>query len=235
MVYSTSPCARLLGIISAKASILDSEFSPYQLGRYCQHSGGTTVDNQQLTRRAFLKSASGAAKSSMIVLSLPAILVSCERSRLANLNSEEFSVLSEEEAQEFHAIAARIIPTDETPGATEAGVIYFIDNVLADDRNAEHEVLRQGLRELQVAGALAFNASYFHELEVEQQDQLLTEIEDTRFFGTIRFLTIAGMFSLPEYGGNRDNIGYELIGFEDRHAWQPPFGSYDADYAARGE
>lgn len=191
--------------------------------------------DKQLSRRAFLRSASGAAKSSIIVLGLPAILVSCERSKQANLNNEEFSVLTEEEAQEFHAVAARIIPTDETPGATEAGVIYFIDNVLSDDREAEHETLRLGLRELQLVAALSFNASYFHELEPEQQDQVLTEIEDTSFFGTIRFLTIAGMFSLPEYGGNRDKIGYQLIGFEDRHAWQPPYGFYDADYAERGE
>ena len=189
----------------------------------------------QLSRRAFLRSASSAAKSSIIVLGLPAILVSCERSKLAILNNEEFSVLSEEEAQEFHAIAARIIPTDETPGATEAGAIYFIDNVLSDNREAAHETLRLGLRELQVAVAVNFNAPYFHELEPEQQDQLLIEVEDTEFFGTIRFLTIAGMFSLPEYGGNRDKVGYELIGFEDRHAWQPPYGFYDADYAERGE
>ena len=193
------------------------------------------MSDQQLSRRAFLKSASGAARSSIIVLSIPAILVSCERSRQASLNNEEFSALTEEEAQEFHAIAARIIPTDDTPGATEAGVIYFIDNVLGDDREAEHETLRLGMRELQVAASQNFGISYFHELEPEQQDQLLREVEDTPFFGTMRFLTIAGMFSLPEYGGNRDNVGYQLIGFEDRHAWQPPFGSYDADYAERGE
>ncbi len=191
--------------------------------------------DQQLSRRAFLKSASGAARSSIIVLSIPAILVSCERSKQASLNNEEFTVLTEEEAQEFHAIAARIIPTDETPGATEAGVIYFIDNVLGDNREAEHETLRLGMRDLQVAASQTFGISYFHELEPEQQDQLLREVEGTPFFGTMRFLTIAGMFSLPEYGGNRDKIGYQLIGFEDRHAWQPPYGSYDADYAERGE
>lgn len=169
------------------------------------------------------------------MLSMPAILASCERSRQANLNNEAFTALTEEEAQEFHAIAARIIPTDETPGATEAGVIYFIDNVLGNDREAEHEVLREGMRELQVAAAVNYNASYFHELEAEQQDQLLREVEQTPFFGTMRFLTIAGMFSLPEYGGNRDKVGYQLIGFVDQHAWQPPFGYYDADYAERGE
>ena len=105
----------------------------------------------QLSRRAFLRSASGAAKGSIIILGLPAILVSCEKSKKANLLNEEFSVLSEEEVQEFHAVAARIIPTDETPGATEAGVIYFIDNVLGlitERRN--DETLRIGLREMQL-------------------------------------------------------------------------------------
>ena len=51
----------------------------------------------------------------------------------------------------------------------------------------------------------------------------------------VRYLTLAGMFSLPEHGGNRDQIGWRLLGFENRHAWQPPFGFYDADYAERGE
>lgn len=190
---------------------------------------------KQLSRRAFLRSASGAARGSIIVLGMPAILVSCERSQEAILNNEHFIVLNEEEAMEFHAIAARIIPTDETPGATEAGVIYFIDTVLADNRAAELEVLREGLRELQVVVALNFSASYFHQLEPAQQDQALSEVEDTPFFNTIRFLTIAGMFSLPEYGGNRGKVGYELIGFEDQHAWAAPYGYYDADYAERGE
>ncbi len=218
------PCARLLQL-----------FRGLGLGSLVRKPGGIEVINQQLSRRAFLRSAGKAARTSGIVLSLPMILVSCERSRQAQLNNEEFAVLSEEEAQEFYAFAARIIPSDETPGASEAGVIYFIDNVLADDREAEHELLRVGMRELQVATALNYGASYFHELEEIQQDQLLSEIEDTQFFGTMRFLTIAGMFSLPEYGGNRDKIGYELIGFEDRHAWQAPYGFYDADYAERGE
>ncbi len=35
------------------------------------------------------------------------------------------------------------------------------------------------------------------------------------------------MFALPSYGGNRDKAGWHLIGFDDRHFWQPPFGYYD--------
>ena len=45
----------------------------------------------------------------------------------------------------------------------------------------------------------------------------------------MRGATIAGMFSNPEYGGNRDKIGWKLLGFEDRFSWAAPFGWYDRD------
>ena len=163
------------------------------------------------------------------------ILSACRRGGEAAINEEEFLNLSEEEVVEYSAIAARIIPTDETPGATEAGVIYFIDQVLGQGREQERLILQEGLKELQTATGLKFAGFYFHELDEFQQDQLLHEIEDTEFFGTIRYLTIAGMFSSPEYRGNRDNIGFDLLGFEGRHAWAPPYGYYDADYAEKGE
>jgi hypothetical protein len=35
------------------------------------------------------------------------------------------------------------------------------------------------------------------------------------------------MFALPSWGGNRDLAGWALLGFDSRHAWQPPFGFYD--------
>ena len=190
---------------------------------------------KRLSRRAFLQSTGDAVRGSCIALTLPMMLAACNRANEARFNNEDFQTLNEEEALEFDAIAARIIPTDETPGATEAGVIYFFDNVLGDGREEELAQLRDGLRLFQTAAALTFGSAYFHRLEVEQQDQLLTEIENTEFFSTMRYLTIAGMFSLPEYGGNRENIGYQLIGFDDRHFWQPPFGFYDADYAEKGE
>jgi hypothetical protein len=36
-----------------------------------------------------------------------------------------------------------------------------------------------------------------------------------------------GFFSNPQYGGNRDKMGWKLIGFEDAFVFQPPFGFYD--------
>jgi len=193
------------------------------------------LNDIQLSRRAFLRHTSIAARTSLIVLSLPAIMSSSAAASEAMTESSAFKILGSDEAQEFSAIAARIIPTDETPGATEAGVIYFMDNVLGTSRTEALAPMREGLASLQSAAQSTYGVASFSALSHEQQDALLISIEETPFFGTMRYMTIAGMFSLPEYGGNRDYAGWQLIGFEHRHVWEPPFGFYDADYMAKGE
>jgi hypothetical protein len=39
-----------------------------------------------------------------------------------------------------------------------------------------------------------------------------------------------GFFIDPAYGGNFNQIGWKLIGFEDKFNFKPPFGYYDRDY-----
>ena len=193
------------------------------------------MKQRQMSRRAFLNAGGDAAKGSCIILTMPMILTACGQANDARTSNNDFQLLSEEEVLEYSAISARIIPSNGTPGATEAGVIYFIDSVVADSREVEHQILKDGLATLQSEGAAQFGVASFYLLKDEQQDQLLRQIESSEFFNTIRFLTVAGMFSSPEYGGNRDKVGFELLGFTDQHAWQPPFGFYDADYAEKGE
>ena len=62
------------------------------------------------------------------------MLLAAQQAKAAQNSARSFVNLSREEAAEFEAIAARILPTDETPGAREAGVIYFMDNVLGAER-----------------------------------------------------------------------------------------------------
>jgi gluconate 2-dehydrogenase gamma chain len=193
------------------------------------------MTENDISRRAFLRHSLLTIRNSMIVLSLPAILENVALASEASLLGSDFTTLNPEEAEEYAAIAARIIPTDETPGASEAGVIHFIDNVLGTSRTEMLGPLREGLASLQESVRSAYGELKFSELDPQVQDALLQGIEDTPFFATMRYLTIAGMFSLPDYGGNRDHSGWQLIGFEHRHVWEPPFGFYDADYMARGE
>jgi hypothetical protein len=42
-----------------------------------------------------------------------------------------------------------------------------------------------------------------------------------------------GFFGNPSYGGNRDLVGWKLIGFEDRFQFEPPFGYYDGPVPAQ--
>ncbi len=193
------------------------------------------MTENDISRRAFLRHSLLTIRNSMIVLGFPAILENVALATEAAVLGSDFITLNPEEAAEYAAIAARIIPTDETPGANEAGVIHFIDNVLGTSRTEMLGPLRQGLASLQDGVRSEYSAIKFSELDPQEQDALLQGIEDTPFFATMRYLTIAGMFSLPDYGGNRDHSGWQLIGFEHRHVWEPPFGFYDADYMARGE
>lgn len=186
----------------------------------------------ELSRRKLLMAL---LSTSTGILSLPAVLEAAEHASAAHHQDKSLTTLGVAEAAEFAAIAARILPTTETPGATEAGVIYFIDTVLSSSRSELLAPLREGLAALQHAAHSNYGDPHFSKLEPAEQDVLLHTIEKTEFFATMRFLTLAGMFALPEYGGNREHMGWDLIGFDHRHAWQPPFGYYDADYAQRGE
>ncbi len=137
-------------------------------------------------------------------------------------------VLTPEQFTELEAITARIIPSDETPGAREAGVVWFIDFALTSFVAAQASVFTDGLTQLKKDVAAAHPGSTsFASLTESQQDALLTRMQDTEFFGTVRFATIAGMFSLPKYGGNANYVGWDLIGQEHVFEFKPPFGWYD--------
>lgn len=192
------------------------------------------MSKTDLSRRAFLARADAAARASLIVLSAPMIMSAGAQAQAARAAGAGFTTLGPIEAEAFAAIAARIIPSDETPGATEAGAIHFIDTVLGTTRAELLPTMREGLAELEALAADTYGSARFAALEDAQQDALLREIENGAFFATMRYLTVAGTFSLPMYGGNRDEIGWKLIGFENRHVWTTPYGFYDADYAAKG-
>ena len=187
-----------------------------------------------LTRRAFFRLLQSSAGKSAVLLSLPTIISACHDARRSQLAESNFRSFSETEALELDAIAERILPKTSTPGARDAGVVYFFDNVLKDRTDAL-AILKNGLLALQRNTNSEFNSRFFCSLSPSDQDRLLEPIENTDFFATIRYLTIAGMFALPEYGGNQNLVGDELIGFEDHLGWTAPFGHYDADYMVKGE
>src|SRR5208283_2006898 len=58
-----------------------------------------------------------------------------------------FEFFTPDLATEVDAVAGRIIPTDQTPGAREAGVVYFIDRALATFASADRKLYTEGMAE----------------------------------------------------------------------------------------
>ena len=162
----------------------------------------------------------------------------------------------------IEAAMARIIPTDDLPGAREAGTIEFLDRYLggldtifarpdgsgfeelagkrAEAWQRRLDTIRAryvaGIADLDHRSSTAFGGA-FVTLDPSVQDQVLADLErnaagrvsadqdgapplqqtkaeiDLDFFGLLCLHTRQGFYADPIYGGNRDRVGWDLIGF----------------------
>jgi gluconate 2-dehydrogenase gamma chain len=127
---------------------------------------------------------------------------------------------TEAEAAIVEAVAARVIPSEPgSPGAREAGVVVYIDRGLGDAFPELATLYRTGAAELDRC-CRERHAAGFAQAGEDVQDALLAEIDMPhgpdvlrQFFAVVREHTIQGMFCDPQYGGNRDMVGWRLVGF----------------------
>lgn len=186
------------------------------------------VPEPAFSRRGFLGSLSAGLGAAWLAGS-PADLASASAfARRARARSLGFEVLSPDEVADIDAITERILPADDTPGARQLGAVYFVDRALATFDQAHLLDFRVGLSELRrVTRERHPEATSFATLDPAHQTGILEACETTPFFRAMREYTMMGCFGDPSYGGNRGKAGWKLIGFEDRFAWQAPFGHYD--------
>ena len=185
------------------------------------------------SRRDFLRASGGVLGAAWVGLNWPALArAAAHAHEVAAGNADHtFHVLSPEQARDVAAIASQIVPSGDTPGAREAGVVYFVDHVHAGIFARDAPEFLAGLTAFQKAYSDANpGAGQFADASPAGQLAYLKTVETTPFFSGMRFLTVMGLLALPSYGGNEDKVGWKLVGFVDQHAWQPPFGYYDARY-----
>lgn len=188
---------------------------------------------EELNRRTFLQGSGTFVGSTLMRAGVPAIAAVSQAACNARDEGGAFETITAAEAREIVAVAARILPTTDTPGATEAGAVYFFDKALGSFYADQLEFGRTLFAQFQSGVADAYpGAERFSDLNEADQDAYLKTKERTPFFQNARFLTIFGVFCLSEYGGNRDNVGWKMVGMDGPpHAWSYPFGYYDAEYA----
>jgi gluconate 2-dehydrogenase gamma chain len=183
---------------------------------------------QRPSRRSFLIGSTSGLSSVWLATNWPGILDAQAHAQHAARQPVTLAFFTAEQAATIDTMASQIIPTDDTPGAHEACCVYFIDRALTTFLRDSQPVYTQGLKDLQAKTKALFpSAGNFSTLPSAQQIQLLTAIETTPFFNSVRAHTILGMFASPVHGGNHDKAGWKLIGFEDTLHFKPPFGYYD--------
>ena len=143
--------------------------------------------------------------------------------------------LNDEDAATVAAFAERLMPgAPGKPGATEAGVLNYIDLALAGAYSDQQDFYRRGLSSLD-AFCRGTHKARFVELDGARQDAVIAALEQGKatefswpsaqaFFNTLRTHTMEGMFADPVYGGNKDFAGWMLIGFPGA---QPVFSPAD--------
>jgi gluconate 2-dehydrogenase gamma chain len=179
------------------------------------------------SRRAFLSRLLAGTGAVVAFGALPDFSLAYDHAAAqVNSGENELVFFTPEEAKQMEAVCEQIIPSDDGPGAREAGAIYFIDYALSQTEPHLQPTFRSGLKEL----AAACKPDKFNELGTAQQIVVLKKLEQTEFFARARQYTILGFLGDPARHGNRDQVGWKYIGFENPGMFTHPFGFYDAEF-----
>jgi gluconate 2-dehydrogenase gamma chain len=137
--------------------------------------------------------------------------------------------LSETELRTLERIADRIFPKTDTPGAVEAGALDYIAIALGGDYAHYLSLYRRGLSAVDRHARRNFGAT-FTALDTGQQEVVLADFEAGNvadfkkageFFETVRYHVLEGVFCEPQYGGNKDMVGWRLVNFPGQQLGYP--------------
>jgi gluconate 2-dehydrogenase gamma chain len=164
-----------------------------------------------LNRRAFLQAAVAATAAS-------GVGVACGR------NATPWRFLSIDEARALAAISDQIIPPDQDPGASWAGVVNFIDRQLCGPYKELQATYRKGLAGVDESSRALYGKA-FADISSDEQVNVLRQLEAGKapgatwkqasapdFFGYLVDHTMQGFYGDPRHGGNRDGVSWKMLG-----------------------
>jgi gluconate 2-dehydrogenase gamma chain len=134
-----------------------------------------------------------------------------------------YRVFTIPEADCLIALCEQIIPADHDPGATDAGVIHFIDKQTSLRFPDDLKTFRQGIASLQ-AFCHSKYGKLFEKLDGTIQEGILKEMEQNKlpgeyweeigqtvFFRLVLNRTMQGFYGSPRHGGNKDYVSYRMM------------------------
>src|SRR5215831_17122667 len=99
-------------------------------------------------------------------------------------NSRPNRMLTARQTEILSALAEQIIPTDADPGARDAGVMQYIEKILAGDQAAKQPLYAAGLEGVDQASRLTYGRDYA-QLCFQEQTSVLKAIEQGQWPGEI--------------------------------------------------
>jgi gluconate 2-dehydrogenase gamma chain len=165
-----------------------------------------------LTRRQFV--AAGA-------LGGVAIAIGCSPGKQGN-----WEFLSEDQARTLAAICDQIIPADDFPSASQAGVLTYIDRQLIRHFRIHQDDYRNGLKQAQAMSRKRFGQD-LDLLTQQQQFEIVSDLSELNrsYFELLRSHTMEGYYGSPRHGGNRDAVSWRMLGLPE----PPPLGRSQYD------
>lgn len=149
-----------------------------------------------MDRRRFLGAAAGAAASAT---------AGCGLSRAS------WRSLTAEEARTLEAVCECLIPADRDPGATQAGVVTYIDRQLHRKFRPHLPIYREGLHEADRRAGGDFAAAP-KERQVAVLQAMETDPQTKAFFNLVAAHAMQGFYGNPRHGGNRDFVSWKMLG-----------------------
>jgi len=165
----------------------------------------------KLDRRTFLQTALAATAAA-------GTGVACSRNRTP------WRFLALDEARALAAMVDQIVPPDQDPGASWAGVVSYIDRQLCGPFEGLQMFYRRGLAGVDQSARLIYG-KLFADLDSNRQIELLHRFEDehvpsaswqqvssSEFFGYVVDHTMQGYYGDPRHGGNREGVSWQMLG-----------------------
>jgi len=124
-------------------------------------------------------------------------------------------VLTEEQARTLTALCDQIIPADDWPSASQAGVLTFIDRQLTGPYRRHRKAYRQGIESTAKLAQSRFNTE-LAKCSPAQQFEIAQALEhqNPAFFALVRNHTMQGYYGSPRHGGNKDGVSYRMLGLD---------------------
>jgi len=134
-----------------------------------------------------------------------------------------YRVFTNEEAECLIALCEQIIPADQDAGATEAGVIRYIDRQTCLRFPKDLPIYQKGIAALQATCEERYGMPFEklgHSAQIDTMKELeqgklaaehWEEVGQQSFFNLVLNRTMQGFYGSPRHGGNMNYVSYRML------------------------